>query len=131
MYLFTPESHSGAGTPAPVSITRTSLTLLVWVCEIYPKGASKFVLLALFALALPSLLTLQKLLVLLSLGERSHQLLAHLQPEPLFTFKFLTVIVQYAFYEGYCIGASFAYFLFFLIQLDRILAVTFLYKVLV
>lgn len=131
MYLFTPESRSGAGTPAPVSITRTSLTLLVWVYEIYPKGASKFVLPALFASALPSLLTLQKLLVLLSLGERSHQLLAHLQPEPLFTFKFLTVIVQYAFDERHRIGASFAYLLLLVVQLDRVLTIAFLYKVFV
>jgi hypothetical protein len=42
----------------------------------YPNGASPLVLLALLLLALPLLLTLQKLVVLLVLGERSHQLLA-------------------------------------------------------
>ena len=40
------------------------------------QGATPFELLALLLLALPLLLTLQKLVVLLALGERSHQLLA-------------------------------------------------------
>ena len=54
----------------------TSLSLPSLVAEVLPKGARPFVLLALLALAVPSLFTLQKLLELPLLGERSHQLFA-------------------------------------------------------
>ena len=50
----------------------TSLSLPSLVAEVLPKGARPFVLLALLALAVPSLFTLQKLLELPLLGERSH-----------------------------------------------------------
>ena len=43
-------------------------------CDIHPKGERPLVLLALLLLALPLVLTLQKLLLLPELGERSHQL---------------------------------------------------------
>lgn len=43
-----------------------------------------FVLLALLLLALPSELTLQKLLLLLTFGERSHQFVADIQSVPCF-----------------------------------------------
>jgi hypothetical protein len=49
--------------------------------EIHPNGAMPLVLLALLLLALPSLLTLQKLLLLPEYGELSHQLLADPQIE--------------------------------------------------
>lgn len=43
---------------------------------VHPQGASRLELPALLLLAEPLLLTLQKLVALLALGERSHQLLA-------------------------------------------------------
>ena len=46
------------------------------------QGASAQELLALLLLALPLLLTLQKLLLLPELGERSHQLLAEPPQQP-------------------------------------------------
>jgi hypothetical protein len=53
-----------------------SLSLLFLPKQIYPKGASPLVFDALLLLALPFELTLQKLVELLELGERSHQLAA-------------------------------------------------------
>lgn len=53
-----------------------SLALLFRLRMIYPQGANRFVLLALLLLAVPELDTLQKLVALLPLGERSHQLFA-------------------------------------------------------
>ena len=46
---------------------------------IHPKGATPFALLALLLLGVPLLLTLQKLVLLLTRGDRSHQLLEELQ----------------------------------------------------
>ena len=53
-----------------------SLALLLRPKSLHPKGDSPFALLALLLFALPLLLTLQKLVALLTRGERSHQLLA-------------------------------------------------------
>ena len=92
-----------------------------WLAR-YPKGASPLVLLALLLFAVPLLLTLQKFVALLELGERSHKLLADPYQKPPaetallagfpYFFKRLPVILHYACYHRVYISAKRSDFLF-------------------